>query len=364
MRMWTTLKYPVLAVAIVAASWVGLAVAQRSKRSNPKPPTANSGTPRVAEGETETNKAVSDVPPALGAAPESGSGWLGLRCKGKADDSQGQGQAVEAGQVIPGSPAAKAGIRKGDIILGVQGQPATNVEDVEEEISDVAPGTELLVELLRAGQPLQITVTRAPSPNTTREAQHGQLVAVANSSSPGVTPSGTAPSQQATGVFINGRQLTPQQIQEIRATYGFVAPPGRYWYDARSGLFGLMGWEAAGFMRPGHDFGPIPANASRGNTGVFINSREINLAEATYCQKLFGAVYQGRYWFDGRTGNLGVEGNPMPVVNVFVALQQAQRSNQGGYNWHSNITGASGGSAGGCSYVTIPGSGSVSSGCD
>jgi hypothetical protein len=239
-----------------------------------------------------------------------------------------------------------------------------DVEEVEEAISAVSPGTKLLVELLRAGQPMQITLTRGPSPIGTRQDQRGQLVGGVNAPSPGATPAGAGLSQQTTGVFINGRQLTPQQMQEIRATYGFAAPPGRYWYDARSGLFGLMGWEAAGFMHPGHDFGPLPANASKGNTGVFINGREINMAEAAYCQKLFGAVYQGRYWLDGRTGNLGVEGNPMPVVNAFVALQQAQRSNQGGYNWHSNITGASGGSAGGCSYVTIPGSGSVSSGCD
>jgi len=172
--------------------------------------------------------------------------------------------------------------------------------------------------------------------------------------------------QGRTGIYINGREISQQQVEQLRAMYGYVAPPGKYWYDFRGGLYGTMGYEAAGFMRPGHDFGPLPANASNGNTGVFINGRQINMNEAMYCQRLFGAVYQGHWWLDGRTGNMGAEGNPTPIVNVFVALQQAQRSNQGGsYSWHSNTTGASGGSSGGCSYVSIPGSGTVSSGnCD
>jgi hypothetical protein len=90
------------------------------------------------------------------------------------------------------------------------------------------------------------------------------------------------------------------------------------------------------------------------------------MAEAMYCQKLFGAVYQGRWWLDGRTGNLGAEGSPVPIANVYMALQQSQRTSQGGaYGWHSKVTGASGGSDGKCSYVSIPGSGSVMTGnCD
>jgi hypothetical protein len=169
--------------------------------------------------------------------------------------------------------------------------------------------------------------------------------------------------QSAPDIVVNGRTLTPQEIQQLRATYGSVAPPGHYWYDPASGLYGIWGREAAGFMHPGHNFGPLSAEASRGNTGVFINGRQINMAEAIEWQRLFGTVNRGRYWLDGRTGNLGVEGNPMPVANLVQAVRLAQQRQGGGgsTSWSSNY--ASGGSGGGCTWVNVPGSGSVSSGC-
>lgn len=183
-------------------------------------------------------------------------------------------------------------------------------------------------------------------------------------------PGASFASAGSTGIFVNERELTPQQVAEIKAAYMFVAPPGHYWYDSRSGLWGLMGHEAAGFLRPGHDFGPLSPNPSNGTTGVFINGREINMAEAMYVQQMFGAVYRGHWWLDGATGNLGLEGNPTPLANVYMAMQQRQRQqpqrqssggNQG-YSWSSKITGAYGGSDGSCSYVSIPGSGSVMTG--
>src|SRR5215510_13682033 len=75
--------------------------------------------------------------------------------------------------------------------------------------------------------------------------------------------------QTGSGVLINGRELTGEQVAELKQLYGVAPPPGRYWYDPRSGLYGYWGFEAAGYIRPGHRFDPVPANASRGNTGVF-----------------------------------------------------------------------------------------------
>lgn len=187
-----------------------------------------------------------------------------------------------------------------------------------------------------------------------------QVASSASSEKPGAT-------EQSTGIFINERDLTAEQARQLVQTYGAPPPQGHFWYDSRSGLYGLWGREAAGFIRPGHNFGPLPANASGGNTGVFINGREINMTEAVYCQRIFGAVYRGRWWLDGATGYLGVEGNPMPVANLWVALQQAQRSAPGGDNWYGWRDGRGSvlSSSGNCTIMSVPGANVYgSSGCN
>ena len=55
-------------------------------------------------------------------------------------------------------------------------------------------------------------------------------------------------------VVINGRELEPEQIAQIEKRYGQPPRPGEYWYDPVSGLYGVVGYPAFGFMLPGHDF--------------------------------------------------------------------------------------------------------------
>ena len=162
-----------------------------------------------------------------------------------------------------------------------------------------------------------------------------------------------AEQKSLTAVFINGRELTKVQALGIARVYGYAPAPGHYWYDTVSGAWGLQGHEAAGFLLPGYDFGPLAVNASNGNTGVFINGREINMLEAMRIQQTFGAVYRGRWWLDGRTGNYGIEGNPMPMGNIVAALQ-AQRSGRGGDNFWCSVT-ACGNDNGQSGYVDVGG---------
>ncbi len=357
--------YPLGAVLIVAAFWVCMVIVQTPRRSQ-----ASEAGHASAQGTGTKSQGFSSAMRTLAAgegtpqkaATQDSRNWWGARLHARTLEVDEDEPAIPAGEVIelmPGSPAVSAGLRKGDLIVGAQGEQISSVSGLEQTVAAVPAGGNLSLQILRAGEPLELMVPRGGQGAAGSSPQHA-LPATA-SGAPGVSSP-----QSRTGISINGRELSAQQVQQLRMTYGYVAPPGQYWYDSRSGLYGVMGREAAGFMQPGHDFGPLPADASNGNTGVFINGRQINMVEAMYCQHLFGAVYQGRWWLDGRTGNLGMEGSPMPVANVFMALQQAQRSSQGGsYSWHSRITGAYGGSDGKCSYVSIPGSGSVMTGnCD
>ncbi len=64
--------------------------------------------------------------------------------------------------VSPGSPAGRAGILPGDLILKVAGQPVLSLEDLMRLIGLNPPGTELKILLLRrsatSGQPEEVTV--------------------------------------------------------------------------------------------------------------------------------------------------------------------------------------------------------------
>ena len=78
-----------------------------------------------------------------------------------------------------------------------------------------------------------------------------------------------------TETVINGRSLTAQQKADFVRIYGTPPLAGNFWYDARSGLWGVVGHEAFGILRPGHQFGTLLPTASSGTTGVFINGRQI-----------------------------------------------------------------------------------------
>ena len=150
--------------------------------------------------------------------------------------------------------------------------------------------------------------------------------------------------------IINGKPLTAAQRSEFLRTYGTAPLGGNFWYDSISGLWGVAGREAFGVLRPGHPYGPLAPTASAGNTGVFINGRQINMAEALYIKSLLGSVLPGRWWLDGRTGNFGLEGNQMPAGNLFAIAKAAQ--SQGETYYYNNGMGQTAAISQGCATGT------------
>lgn len=71
--------------------------------------------------------------------------------------SQGGGALV--GDVTPGSPAAKAGIERGDVILALNGQPVNGPDDLSVRISETTPGTPVHLKIFRGGESKDVTVT-------------------------------------------------------------------------------------------------------------------------------------------------------------------------------------------------------------
>jgi hypothetical protein len=181
----------------------------------------------------------------------------------------------------------------------------------------------------------------------------------------GTEPSGKTKSNDVRGsdkVVINGIVLTEEQISELENIYAVKPLPGNYWYDSQSGLYGVVGYQAYGFMLAGHDFGELDERASNGDAGVFVNGREMPQTEWLIWSQLLGYYIQsGRYWLD-ENGNAGYKSNPIPTENLYAAAQRNyySGSGSGGDNIWSTRFGAGNYDQGNQSgYVSVPGYGPV-----
>ncbi|MBE8987781.1 trypsin-like peptidase domain-containing protein [Nostoc sp. LEGE 12450] len=73
-------------------------------------------------------------------------------------------------RVVPGSPAARIGLRPGDVIQTINNQPVTTSEEVQQIIEKNGLNNNLQIQVLRNGQNLLFTVKpeSLPSPNNTQ----------------------------------------------------------------------------------------------------------------------------------------------------------------------------------------------------
>jgi S1-C subfamily serine protease len=60
--------------------------------------------------------------------------------------------AVMIAEIIAGSPAARAGLSKGDVLLRLGGKPVAGVDDLHRLLTADLAGTEQTAEILRAGR--------------------------------------------------------------------------------------------------------------------------------------------------------------------------------------------------------------------
>jgi serine protease DegS len=75
-----------------------------------------------------------------------------------------QGIGFIAG-VVPGSPAANAGVMRGDMIIAINDQPAANARNATRQISIADPGSDIKLRLLRNGQTLEVHAKAGERPS-------------------------------------------------------------------------------------------------------------------------------------------------------------------------------------------------------
>ncbi|HWC04830.1 MAG TPA: PDZ domain-containing protein, partial [Methylomirabilota bacterium] len=90
-------------------------------------------------------------------------GYLGVAVRPiTADAAEAAGLTEHKGilieSVVEGGPAEHAGVRKGDVIVAINGQPIAVPPELTRRIAGTPPGTRVELSLVRKGQSLQIPV--------------------------------------------------------------------------------------------------------------------------------------------------------------------------------------------------------------
>ena len=159
-------------------------------------------------------------------------------------------------------------------------------------------------------------------------------------------------------VSINRVALPAAQVATLETRWNTRIQDGSYWYDKQSGAWGLDGGPAVGVIPAGLDLGgPLPADASHGTTGVFVNGRELHVLDVAALMRIM-PVYRGRWWLDGQ-GNFGAEGGP--VMGNLWALSWQQAGKQPGAIYANGGRDMLGTDGNGCHYFNSHDAGTGSS---
>ena len=94
---------------------------------------------------------------------ETRRGWLGVRIQNVTDDlaqtlNLKESSGALVADVTATSPAEKAGVQAGDVIVALDGRPMKDSRDLSRAVSNLAPDTEVKISVLRKGEPVEITV--------------------------------------------------------------------------------------------------------------------------------------------------------------------------------------------------------------
>jgi serine protease Do len=152
-------------------------------------------------------------------------GWIGVQIQPvtpEIADSLGLKKAAGALVSEPqaNSPAAKAGIASGDVIISVDGASVRDARELARKIGTMAPGTAVKLSLIHDGQDKTVTLTLGTLPNEKQAANQQKENEVPDSDVPklGLT---VAPGSKVAGSDGSGVVVTSVDPNGVAADHGF-----------------------------------------------------------------------------------------------------------------------------------------------
>lgn len=150
-------------------------------------------------------------------------GWLGVQVQPVTADiadslglKQARGAMVDNPQ--DGSPAAKAGIEAGDVITAVNGAQVKDARDLARNISTIAPGSSVKLDILHKGDTKTVTVALTEMPDDRQANAGDQQKEVAGTPRLGLQ---LAPAAEVDGSGDKGVVVTGVDPQGPAAEHGF-----------------------------------------------------------------------------------------------------------------------------------------------
>jgi Do/DeqQ family serine protease len=120
-----------------------------------------------------------------------------------------EARGVLINSVTPGSPAEKAGLKRGDVILQLNGQAVSETNALRNQIASSKPGTQVTLRILRDGREQDIRVTL------------GEMVSEASAQEPGQSRGGSTGGRLGVAV----EPVTPETAAQLgipRETQGLL----------------------------------------------------------------------------------------------------------------------------------------------